>query len=1132
MRTRILAAALPMLLSGVTQADDTELYIADIGAQNGIRPQVMIIFDNSGSMRTEEEFTKAAYNPNTDYGVGSDPKVYWSAGSMPEIGDNTYFLASKNNCGSSFASLNSKGFYNGNIRRWTNRNDWRTLNKSWGKAFDCKEDIETNNVINAGTSHGNGYPVNGGPYQATPGTNPFRGSDGVTLYTENYVRWSALPNTEKKSRLAIAQETIADLVSSTTSVDFGLTVFNYDYPSDERDGGRVVTGIKTMTDSDRAGFVTTINAQVAQGNTPLCESLYEVSRYYAGQNVWFGDDDSDYGSYDGNKPPRDIANAENGSGIYVSPFQACQERAYVILMTDGQPTMDSAANSLISQKTSAGSYSGSYMPALAGWMNDHDIDGSSANGSQYVSTFTIGFGEGVNTSSGALLNETAKRGGGSYYPANDATALKTAFQETIIQILNASSSLSSPAIANNNFDRTKSLDAVYYSMFIPSKKKRWQGNIKKLKIDDKGLLRDANNAPAINGAGDIKETASTYWGGNKDGNTVAAGGVNGLYSGLTSRKLYTSTGPKSIASLTKASMNSYFNTSSNAELASALGVQTSDLDDNLNWLMGLDVNDDDEDNATDDYRSNVFGDPLHSKPLAINYSTGSSPTVRLLVGTNAGFVHMFTDNDSNNTVSEDWAFIPGELLEHGVSLKSNADSSVHSYGMDSSPVAVRSYSSSGQVERIIAAVGMRRGGSSLYGIDITYPDSPSLAWTISASNSGFSELGQTWSTPIEANVSYTGSGSDKPVAALIFGAGYDVNKDTCTPATNQSCDDSKGRGIYIINGITGEKIHGFTGGDCGDTEHCIRDSIAAPVAVLDSNADGNTDRIYAVDTGGNVWRADLNGVNRNDWTLVKVAKLGGDTSATDRRFFNEPVLVRTFHHKVTKVTTENETSYTFSKIPYDGVLVGSGNRASPASDTTTSDSFFMIQDKYILPTKFGSEDHPNPTPISYSDLYDITNNPVGSYTGEQVLNIKADLSAKGGWRYSLSESGEKSLGGAVVLEGTVYFTSFSPNATSNLQCGIGSLGVGRLHAVNLHSGVNTHSWREMDIGSRVPDTLVVHSGVNEKGESVLRLLGVGQGEETSITEEGETSTVVVNTGTVKSNADMDPKHIYSYFEEK
>ena len=47
--------------SGITFADDTELYLVDSTVRTGKRPQVLFIFDNSGSMSTIEESAVTSY---------------------------------------------------------------------------------------------------------------------------------------------------------------------------------------------------------------------------------------------------------------------------------------------------------------------------------------------------------------------------------------------------------------------------------------------------------------------------------------------------------------------------------------------------------------------------------------------------------------------------------------------------------------------------------------------------------------------------------------------------------------------------------------------------------------------------------------------------------------------------------------------------------------------------------------------------------------------------------------------------------------------------------------------------------------------------------------------------------------
>ncbi|MGZ0788102.1 hypothetical protein ACXM5X_34805, partial [Pseudomonas saponiphila] len=135
------------------------------------------------------------------------------------------------------------------------------------------------------------------------------------------------------------KKAFSNINSSTPTVDFGLAVFNYNYPHEgNRDGGRIVSGITQMTDSTRASLLTTIDNLLAKTNTPLCETMYEAYRYFAGKGVKYGHSDTDYGSYVGNKPPYD--SLVEKSGNYASPFKVCTDIAYVIYVTDGSPTVD------------------------------------------------------------------------------------------------------------------------------------------------------------------------------------------------------------------------------------------------------------------------------------------------------------------------------------------------------------------------------------------------------------------------------------------------------------------------------------------------------------------------------------------------------------------------------------------------------------------------------------------------------------------------------------------------------------------------------------------------------------------------------------------------------------------------
>ena len=112
-------------------------------------------------------------------------------------------------------------------------------------------------------------------------------------------------------------------------------------------------------------------------------------------------------------------------------------------------------------------------------MHENDIN-TSLPGKQTVETYTIGFSEGADDAA-PLLEEAAKLGGGAYYRAEDSTFnSRQLFLNALADLEPSNDSLTSASVAANNFDRTETLNSVYYAMFQPDNGPRWQGNIEKI----------------------------------------------------------------------------------------------------------------------------------------------------------------------------------------------------------------------------------------------------------------------------------------------------------------------------------------------------------------------------------------------------------------------------------------------------------------------------------------------------------------------------------------------------------------------------------------------------------------------------------------------------------------------------
>jgi len=1124
-----------LLASCFSFAEDIELYVGNATQRVGNKPKLLIIFDNSGSMNTVQT-VKDPYDPDEPYpAIGgynslSDKFIYFTKGvgvdgviPIPDSpSEQRRFLDEINGCAIAKERLDTVGFYTGYIREYRFRGQsgsWQEIPDNNGadiQVVDCMDDItqkrSDNALLGSDDVFENGYPINGlgtsrNPIYYTPGEDGDAGDAAialsnasqigfgqgqlVTLYRDNYLRWNQAPSEDigevELSRLTIAKNTISNLIESTPSVDFGMQIFNHNHSGEfTRDGGRVIFGIQNMDFDARQNLIDLVQDEVdAETNTPLCETLYEAAQYFGGKPVKFGDDDSDRDrSYVGNTPPRDTS-IENG-GSYLTPFDGCTKELYVLMITDGAPTRDLAADALITPLDGVGSSfsvngTGNYLAELAGWMRTHDLITGEAAVDGDLTTIrnsllsTVGFGlvdpadaedpDYVEPDAVKLLKEAALKGGGSYYAANDPDSLLLSMQEAIYNILEVSGTFTPPAVSTNNFDRTETLDSVYYAMFTPDRGPRWPGNLKKLKVTGGGILDRANNQ-AIDADGNIIDTAQTYWStGPADGGEVEQGGVAQMLRLKTNRVFLSNlNGSGPLTQFTRSDAESFYGSST--LLATGLDVIESEIDNTLAWAKGIDVDDEDKDTLTTDIRKDVFGDPLHSKPIVINYGglSEADQDIRVIVGTNTGILHMFDDN--GDTVDETWAFMPEEFFSNISALRESSTSTNKVYGIDGS---VSSYIYDANNDGVINGsdkawifFGLRRGGDSYYAIDVSNPSAPSLMWKIDSSTAGFSELGQTWSQPKVTFSKINMSGNNaKPV--LVFGAGYSTGKDSAGVGTA----DYSGRGMYMLDAETGNILWSLT----PDTTPAFpgTDSIPSKIEVLDSDSDGLIDRLYAGDTGGNVWRVDMPGIATSDWTVVKLASLGSDAAgdnANDRRFFNQPTVVRALITQTleTTVIEDGVSTVTIDRYdkPYDAVLLGSGDISNPLG-SDTNDMFFMIKDENVITQSLTGALVPDI--ITLPDLKDYTLNPFEGLLEDsaELLAQQLDASEKSGWFISLNtDPGEKSMSPALVLSGVVFFTSYTPaaSAADEESCSA-QVGGSALYAVDLALGINLYDWRRI-----------------------------------------------------------------------
>ncbi|PLW67549.1 hypothetical protein C0039_16720 [Pseudohalioglobus lutimaris] len=981
---------------------------------------------------------------------------------------------------------------------------------------ECLDDVNNTNPDN-GSGQADGFPqanaTDGNEYDTSVDNNVDWGNTAYTFYTSHYMDWWHDDSlVQARSKIDIAADVITTIIDTNTSIDFGLLEFN------RSQGGRVTQRIiQDMTANDRTNLMNLVDGLEPAGVTPLCESTYEAYLYLAGENPKYSGQASWNTTSNGwrhDEAPVDTAAISGGS--YVSPNSDCAY-TYVIIMTDGLPNDDTDANDEI--ETLTGTTCGNYdsedgfikncMPDLAEYMATNDLDGDTTNGDQFGITYTIGF-----DTDQQLLQDTADKGKGEYYTAENAAELTEAFQGALVSILSRDTTFTSPAVAVDTFTRTQSRDEVFYAMFKPGESVDWVGNIKKLKLDiDNGTatLVDANgNAAVDTDTGDIKSTAVTFWGTGQDGGTVEEGGVGALLAARnpSGRSLYIDTGVNgalealNTTNIDAAAMGAV----SNAALYNIFGASTSAaFTQQIRWAQGYDAYNREGDANTDNTnnpRSWILGDILHSQPLVLNYGatggvyTVANPDLRIIVGSNSGFVHMFKSLDGQ----ESWAFFPKELASILPLRRRDAVSSDHVYGMDLTPVA---YTYDANADGTIVAAdgdkawayfGMRRGGSSYYALDVTNPNTPSFMWRIGPDVSGFGELGQSWSEPKVTRIPgyVDGNGVSKPV--LIFGAGYDTNKDS----SGVGSADSQGRGVFIVDAQTGALIWSVTPGANSAnnmSETGLLNSVPGDVTVLDSNGDELTDRIYFGDTGGNLWRIDLPGntlptSTQDTWFISKLGDFNGGTAPTDRRFFNAPDVVRV----------------RFDGEAVDAVVIGSGDRTNPNA-TDVDNSLYMVRDRGTVPY---STDVPTTTecsdpdffdfrcgqPYSDSDLYNITDNVLTNGTDTEKAAAKEALRLANGWRLDLANAGEKSLAKTLTINGRIFATTFTPSTLLNdINVCEPQAGTGLLYVIDLYEGDRS----TINLGGIIPDTPSVHFG----DDGQIRVLLPPGTPATSVNQPGE-----------------------------
>jgi type IV pilus assembly protein PilY1 len=543
----------------------------------------------------------------------------------------------------------------------------------------------------------------------------------------------------------------------------------------------------------------------------------------------------------------------------------CTAQRYVVLMTDGLPTMDLQGLSWPPLGSSAAigygvtanfAADGSYVAAGS---NDQALTDVIAklqllnSGANPVKTYIIGLGGGINPSptsqAAKTLTAMAIAGGtGTYFPATTPQAVTDDLQSIITTILAQSQSTASAAVNSTGLNVNS---IVYQSQFVTSDTYQdWTGDVFAFPINATSGVVDT--APA-----DTKWSAQAKL-------DVLASRVIATWDPVAARGApfeWTSSGAIGAGTVIGQSLTTF----------------TPDINgqDVLQYLRGSTAQ---EVRSGGKFRNraHLLGDIVDSNPAYIgqssegiqsntyiSFAAGTANRAPVLyIGADDGMMHAFDASTpctgtacppvpAGNPGKELFAYIPRGAYSNLIGLVSPYYNAQHHFYVNGSPQAGDVQFSDLSWHSVLVGTEAA-GGNSVYALDVTAPSTlisesalaSAVLWDFIDTNMG---LG--FSTPVIAN---TNSGWQ-----VIFGNGYN--------STNQKPY------LYALNpqtGVVSAKID-----LCAAVTTACNLNLSnglSSVAVVNSSGQvaGVANLVYAGDLQGNLWRVDISNSNPSSWAAT------------------------------------------------------------------------------------------------------------------------------------------------------------------------------------------------------------------------------------------------------------------------
>lgn len=727
-----------------------------------------------------------------------------------------------------------------------------------------------------------------------------------------------------------------------------------------------------------------------------------------------------------------------------APVGPCPPPRYVILMTDGLPTLDLAGKNW----PPLGSDAAVGYGVTASFNADGSLNTTNDQALQDtitelatlkaagVKTFVVGMGPGVNPvlnpQAAAALTAMSVAGGTysanaptGYFPGTSPAQVVTDLQN-ILNIISVSNVSSVSAAANSS---TLNIGSTVYQASYSGYSgayRDWTGDVLAFPVN------------ASNGV--VSTTAN--WSAQCQLDAMATGAVctgttdagTGTGSGWNTTRLIATWNPATGAAVPFEWGNISAAQQTELQPTDALGQ------DRLNYIRGStaqEIHNGGADNFRD--RSHLLGDIVDSAPLYIAAPAGpyindatynsfvtanQSRTPMLYVGANDGMLHAINANNGN----EKFAFIPNGVFANLANLTSTTYNLAHQFFVDGSPSAGDVKFASGAWHTVLVG-GLNDGGQSIYAMDVTHPATVTteaglasdVLWEFTDPT-----LGLTYSRPVVALTNVTSVSNANPNGFLVFfGSGYN----------NSDGNDY----LYAVNPETGKLVAKINlcakvAGTCLTT---IPNGLSSPVAV---NSGGNVsqpvDTVYAGDLQGNVWKINVGNANPSTWTVTLLFQACSGSPCTNA------------NRQAITVTPAVSLAPPFPGVTGTVVYFGTGQYLGVPDQTTTQTQAFYA----VLDNNSG-------TTVSKGQLVQqvITDVAAGASTAgggtttvetRTVTNNSVNWTSQLGWYMNLPDSGERSITDPRLYDGEVVFTTYVPAPGAACVGG----GAAFLMAVNYNSG--------------------------------------------------------------------------------